>query len=500
MNRVRVAGVLALLAAAVFLSAPARARTALEHLEAAPKPVFRRGHTLPPLTRWGWAMPFEVRVALTEKWGYALEFGEANEQRVAKLEDPTSIESRLVALTAADPVRYPLFVLTYRPLLKPEVRAQLPEATWCSGEGGAKLDAPQWKLWSPEAPDEVFKMAAEGALAPLLKIQEKAPIAVILNGGEYGLSVFGHSGKFWQQDPKVVAAKGEREWFDYISERKAHQEGIITEAVRAAFPKRTLYIWYHFAGQPTWDAWQWSLDYRYMRKVTDLPDQSLYYKHFNTGWTGGRDLLTNFLQATAQAIALGDPLSYNWVCAGWGDREHSDPERYMGFLKCLYASGMTGAVAGYFALPKGGFGADLGEETPSWLWQMTHLAHTHALFSHLEDFIREGDLLPGPDKHRRLASVPAYEFPTGHRDTRVLARRHRKRAEWLIVAWAADGQERKVSVHVPDLGDVEVLARPCGTVYRAAAVQQTDYEPPVPKLTLVDPDGMHPSAGFARGK
>ncbi len=233
-----------------------------------------------------------------------------------------------------------------------------------------------------------------------------------------------------------------------------------------------------------------------MRKVTDLPDQSLYYKHFNTGWTGKRDLLTNFLQATAQAIEFGDPLSYNWVCGGWGKREHSDPERYMGYLKCLYAGGMTGGVAGYFSRPKGGFDGDVGKEPPSWLWQMTHLARVHAMFSHLDEFLRQGDLLPGPDKHRKLKTVSAYEFPTGHRDARVLVRKHRKRNEWLIVAWAADGKQRKVDVHIPDLGDVELLARPCGTVYRAVAIQKTDYEPPVPTLTLVDPDGMLPSAGF----
>jgi hypothetical protein len=312
--------------------------------------------------------------------------------------------------------------------------------------------------------------------------------------------VFGHSGPYWKQDPTVLAAKGERTWFDYISERKAHQESIVSQAVRAACPERRLYLWYHFGGVPTWDPWQWSTDYKWMRRVSDLPDQSLYYKHFNTGWVGSRDLLTNAIDSAAQCLACGDRFSYNWVCAGWKKGRFSDSERYMGFLKCLYTTGMLGGVAGYFSYPKPGFADDLGDEIPSWLWQMMHLARAHALFSHLEEFIRDGDLLPGPGKHRRRKTLPAYEFSTGHPHTRVLVRKHRKRAQWLITAWAADGEQREVSVDIPQLGAVQILARPCASVYRAVAVQETDYEPPVPKLTLVDKDGMRPSARLGKAE
>lgn len=478
-------------------SASVHAQTAYEHLKASPSPHFRKGHTLLPLTRWGWAMAFETRVSLAEDWGYALEFGGyATSNYVAQLDDPESIPSRLVALTASDPQRYPLCVLTHRPLTDQKALAALPDETWCHDADAKAFDAPHWKLWSPEAPDSVFQAAAEGTVAPLKKIREKAPIAIILNGGEYGLSCFGHSGKYWEQDPKILKAKGEREWFDYISERKAHQESIISEAVRKAIPDRRLYLWYHFGGVPTWDPWQWSTDYTWMRKVSDLPDQSLYFKHFNTGWAGSNDLLTHALDSVSQCLDHGDKFSYNWVCGGWVDEKISDPELYMGFLKCLYTSGMLGGVAGYFACPKGGFAADLGDDIPGWLWQMMHLSRAHALFSHLEDFIRDGDLLPGPNKHRRLKKLPAYEFPTGHTDTRVLCRKHGKRNEWLLTAWAADGVQREVSVVIPELGTVQVTARPCGSVYRAVAVEKTPYEPPVPELTLIDKDGMRPSAGL----
>src|SRR5690606_1271349 len=101
------------------------------------------------------------------------------------------------------------------------------------------------------------------------------------------------------------------------------------------------------------------------------------------------------------------------------------------------------------------------------------------------------------EMNRLVPSVPACEFPTGDADARVLARKHRKRQEWLITAWAAGGDSRDVTVSIPDLGDVTLTARPCGSVYLATLKQLIDHEPPAPVLQLLDEDGMHPTAGFA---
>jgi hypothetical protein len=230
-----------------------------------------------------------------------------------------------------------------------------------------------------------------------------------------------------------------------------------------------------------------------MKPISDLPNISIYYKEFNSGWTGQYDMLTQALNAIGGDIAQGEPLSYNWLCGGWvqkdlGPEAFSDPEHYMGFLKCYYTAGMIGGVAGYFAYPPGGFAADLGEQMPSWLRQMLVLAHAHALFSHLEDLVRQGDLLPGPDQHRWVKDRPAYEFPTGDKDVRVVARRHKQRPEWLLTAWAAGGPHREVAVEIPELGTVKLLARACGTVYRASLAAG--------KLSLrwVDENGMCPTA------
>lgn len=158
-------------------------KTALQFLKEAPKPAFKEGHTLYPLTRWGWTMPFEVRVELAENWGYALEFGEANPASVKQLEDPQSTLSKICSLASLK--GYKLFVLLYRPFFERSFLDSLPEETWCRDEEG-KLIGPQG-LWSPEAPIEVFTKAAKIALKPLIEVSKRAKISVILNGGEYAL-------------------------------------------------------------------------------------------------------------------------------------------------------------------------------------------------------------------------------------------------------------------------------------------------------------------------
>ena len=107
-------------------------------------------------------------------------------------------------------------------------------------------------------------------------------------------------------------------------------------------------------------------------------------------------------------------------------------------------------------------------QPPHWLQQLTALAQVHATFSHLEDFLRNGDLLPGPARHRISKDSPAFEFPTGDKNARVLARKHRQRTEWLITAWVAEGDAREVAVQIPDLGEVKLQARPDGAVYLAS--------------------------------
>jgi hypothetical protein len=482
----------------------AEAQTAADHLKAASAPAFRVGHTLLPLSRWGHSMSFETTVELCERWGYALEFGRyATMEAAEAAHDPTTRQGKVCALTRSDPKRYPLFVIPHRPLNRKIKEADLPESYWLHDADGKRLEGPAWKRRNPEVGDEFLATVADKAVAPLKKIREICPISVVLEGGEWGLTELGHARSYLKQDPSVVKAKGEMSWWDYYSKQKARWVMPTTQAIRDALPERDVLVWYHFGGMPRWTDDEWAWNYDYLRPVADMPGQSLYYMHFNSGWTGEGDMLTRFLCSVAKAKTYGDPLSYNWLCAGWKEGKFSDMDRYMGFLKCLYTAGQVGGVAGYFSYPRPRFTEDLGPEIPHWLEQMMVLGRAHALFSHVEDLIRDGKLLEGSG-HNRVAKevlemeLPAYEFPTDDPNVRVLARKHNKRGEWLVTAWAADGPARKATVFIDEVGKLKLNARPAGSVYRVKATIPTKHEPPVVELELLDEDPMYPTARWAK--
>jgi hypothetical protein len=100
------------------------------------------------------------------------------------------------------------------------------------------------------------------------------------------------------------------------------------------------------------------------------------------------------------------------------------------------------------------------------------------------DYLRNGDLLPGPNMHVWSKSQPAYELPTDDEDVRVVARKHQRRQEWLVTAWAAAGDARDVAIEIPELGQVQLHARPPGPIY---IVEGTNKEDPMHALIDEDP-------------
>lgn len=114
------------------------------------------------------------------------------------------------------------------------------------------------------------------------------------------------------------------------------------------------------------------------------------------------------------------------------------------------------------------------------------VAHTHALFTWIETDLRNSQMLPGPEPHAWNDEQPAYEFPTGHENTRVLVRRVQR----AMLAHRRVGRRRRrreVTVTVPDLGACRILARPAGTVHRVEQVADRR------KVTWLDRNAMQPS-------
>jgi hypothetical protein len=236
-----------------------------------------------------------------------------------------------------------------------------------------------------------------------------------------------------------------------------------------------------------------------------VPSFQFYYGATVAGvgsWTNvPNDYLTQYLDQMGYDINLGYKTNYCWVDGGDSTNQFttdnsvvSDIPRYMGFLKCLYMGGMNGAIQCCFSVPSvgvkwptNGFDASFPSNSPpNWLQQMMALSQVHALFSRLENFTDNSDLISGPQCHVLSNDQPAYEFTNTVADTmaRVLARKLRTDNQWLITAWAASGTNRNVTVNIPALGPVTVLARDSGAVYQVTTTN----------TTLIDLDGMHPTA------
>ena len=520
--------------------------TPAQWLKRQPKPIFKPGHTLPRLTRYASWFGSGTSVELTENWHYALQIpnylNESEGFAKRTLSDPEYEGFKLVALTLSNPKKYPLAVV----LSRDEPVNPAPD-TFLRDAEGKLIDGQQ--IYSPLTPQSTLDQMAELRARPLRALRKKVPINIVLNGGEYGLGVWGFLKDSLWKDPKVVAAQAKSglDWVSFISRAKKREMDTIAEAVRKAVPDRNLYV-YYATGSPDrnryWGWRDWGGDPEDGLEASDLPATEYYYKHFNSGYLsalypyGDNDMLSRVLNSTGLQITHGKKYSYDWLSGGWGyeadpnapvadpvaapadvpvvadtPKAPSTPQYqegnaaalvdptaggvsptnlYTGFLKCLFTSGTLGGNAGYYEVPGGGYDGTFPADKPkNYLPQMTSLSQVQALFSHLETDVRNSDLLPGPNKHAKSTDQPAYEFPTNDANTRVLARKHKTLNKWLVTAWAADGVERPVKVTIPVLGKVTLLARAAGSVYTATLVNKK------PQLMLTDSDAMLPTVkGF----
>ena len=453
-------------------------------------PRFRPGHTLPRLGQMHCINPpADVRAELARTWGFAV-----------RLSRPQG-EPELTRLCREDPAVYkPAAMIGNLANLEGNTSIPWPEGTFLRKADGSLVEGRQ--IFSPEMPDAAWQILVDDALGQIAGQLGGLPaesLATVENWTEHGLNVPRNVRWYGQHDPRVVAAKGNRSWQVYVSQRKAYYEGRMRDAIKRRYPNAlyTCYTYGGFAGEPDGD---WAWDFRHLKAATDLPGPECYYNYFNSGFVGGKDMLTLRLWTRHIEIQEGFPHYIGWLSAGYerkiadyqGDTTqgmYADLPRWMGYLKMSYLAGMLGGVTtGEFGVIR--YGSFDPAQPPKWLDQMLVVSHAHALFTWIESDLRNSQLLPGPQPHvwsKDDVKQPAYEFPASHKDTRVLVRRVNGKQRWLIGAWAADGVEREAAVTVPDLGEYRLRARAAGTVH---LVEQSSSGRSVRRL---DEDAMKPS-------
>ena len=494
--------------------------TPAQWLAAQPKPVFKSGHSLPVLSMFAWPLPWELNVEFATNWGYALDTTSYDNYLGAgvtnRLNTPTSILAKAVNLATNYPDIFKLAVHVPRWYSNVSVlywvTNGLGEYVNGAGTGYATpydINGNPVAIVSPEAPQADLDLQAENLVQPLHAIT--AAIAphkpgIIIHGGERGIGVVGQDLAGWNIDSRVAAARGTNWWYYYTSDRKSNE----LYATYSRLPERDAYIWYYtyekgrvnqpgYNWEKEWASYGWSSSN--LVGAVDLLGTELYYVGLSswtnstsgdpaTAWSRVTDMLTRNLNQVGYNLRLGIPTNYPFVSGGWSlvsTNRFSSIPRYTGFLKCVYTAGAIGVNAGYYENPtgtepsifgNGGFAGEFPEDSPPhWLEQFAAAGRVHAQFSHLEDYIWNGDLLEGNGQstaspynvHAIARDQPSYEFTNTVADAtaRVLARKHDDRDEWLVTAWAAYGNARDVTVTIPTLGEITVTAHPEANIYKA---------------------------------
>lgn len=511
--------------------------TPLDHLRSVNRPAIKTGHTLLPLTYSSCAVNSQIQIELMRHWGFAAQFNTGsnvtnNPVIDALKEKPGSFP---VALSQASLHQiFNNYQGANTRVLQP------PPETYIRNAAGAIILDGGKPIVSPIAPDSLFTQIGQqiGDTAREIEAATGQRINIVVNEGEYGLWLSGEKSPatLWGQDPAVMAAfnaSGFSSWHAYISFQKARQERLLKEGIFSRLTLgRPFYSWYLEAYGPERGRWFGWRNYMFIweqfispsgvPQVSDFSSPQMYYNFFNSGWSGIQtqqgipwDALTQALRDVGGAISLGQKYIYPWVSLGWDGGDSggiSDDDLYLGMMKAYFTAGAIGAASGYFTCAGPAFDGMMrngvvGAQRPTQIRGFIQLARAYALFTHLEPFLKDGDLLPGPMNHPYSAATSgqtkAMEFqavgetlqvPYGNRTVsipaaRVLARKMRNEDKWLVTTWASTGIDRPIKVTIDaKLGELTLEARRAGSVY---IVELVDGKP---KITQMDPNAEDPTA------
>ncbi len=367
---------------------------------------------------------------------------------------------------------------------------------------------------------------------------------IVTSGGEYGIGVIGWTGCSFLKDPELIAAIGYPGQLDpycwkdpnyvndsrndaltrFVSQRAAEHEHIIYEEIskntkwRDDQPFYGLYSDSYGQDRGRWNGWAaWGRDYQDFINigVSTIPQPQIYFHDNNQGWGGidslgsPADMTWKLLNEVGGHIRLGRKNFYAWMSVGGHSLAGgliAEQDRWTGFLKVMFTAGGLGGTSGYF-IYNGTYdgqavrGKPMGTALHPWLRQYMDLSRAQALFSHVEEYLRDGDLVNGSYLHPfkfNTERIPLYCLdivgePQGENispEVYVLARKMPNAAKWLVTAWAQRGYDREVVAVLPGAGSgqITVNARVAGTVY---LVSMNNGQL---SMNMLDPDPMNPSA------
>lgn len=514
------------------------------YLRAQTAPKFKPGHTLVRLGYTAYELPKDTYVEMAKRWGYGLQILNTSENTFkntiddAKLANPVTSLGKYLKVGLDDPDTYPLTIY----LDRDSEPSSFPEGTFFKDRFGNILGSGTCitcSSWSTDPPESYLRQKLGKEVNGLVKLvtETKARIAVIEDAAERGLTISGYVGGYVSADPNTAASRGDQVSDDYVSQKKAYIQSVLSQVLRSVTPEHQTFVYYTSGARDNFRTSFWrnsgpAWQYNYMNQVADLPTNEMYYRLGNDGWipasgdphqwpatgvTIPYDALTQQLNGKVWEIANGQPLSFLYVAGGINtkNQETDTNHTYTGFLKMLYAAGMIGADEFYYDSGPATLGANLGgylgpidpNNPPPWTRQIMALGQVHGLFSYLEPIIRNGDLLSGYNNYNYLSkqNQKSYEFvPTqGNGSTnpatqdRVIARKLRSQDKWIVAAWAADGIDNPINVTIKDdefntnftLNNIN--ARAAGSVYLVT------LESGSPVATLIDTDPLKPSLNAA---
>jgi hypothetical protein len=511
---------------------------------------------------------------LAENWGYAFQIPSSATQSTniiqAKsiVDNPASDANKIITLVNSNPAKYKMYGMIdlnnkfgripLSPIECPDCFARDANNDFIDQNGNiiAASTVTTQFLTTNHAPFVMNPFISDANLLRCSQklgtmfdyIKQKAPITIAMDYGEAGVYIPYYAQRTWKKIPQAPTdLTSEIAGWNWLSEKwNRIMKGLWQDIPRNLTSDGFVYYYTNDAGLSNGrfgngfgvsvDSWKgYNYNYDITKDQNKYTMGQTYFGQFNTGWglaainsQGIRDAFTTHMNTRALEIPLGRPYSIHWLASGWGDNIVSENDRWTGALKCFYTTGVLGANVGLYAENNATlqtlarlYPTTFNEsQLPDYIKQWMSHSRVHAIYSWIEPFTMNSDLMEGQKirdwgREERYyyaggfdRAKPCYEFwayPIGtavptpvanpvdnfinnaavaDQGARVVARKLRNSNKYLLTAWAMNGEDREVEVVLTGVGRIKVNARKAGTIYHIDNTSGT------PAYTILDNDAI----------